>query len=365
MNSIRLGEPEKRKNNMVTNMRYKLSELAAFLKREFIGKDVEISGCNTLMDAKEGDITFLANPKYAKYLKSTKAGAVILEPSYAIDEKNCIISENPYLDFAKIVSLFAKEQGEFSGISEQSNIHKDAKIDKDVVIYPYVYIGPRAKIGKKTKIFPGVYIGEDVSIGEECIIYPNVVIMGGCEIGNRVILHPGVVIGADGFGFAMGEEGREKFPQIGKVVIEDDVEIGANSTIDRAALGETKIGKGTKIDNLVQIGHNVKVGANSVIVAQVGIAGSTNIGNNVILAGQVGVNGHINITDGVIIGAKSGVPKDIKKKGIYSGSPIMEHSRFLRTCSVIQKLPEIYKEFKQLKNRLELLERQLKRDQDG
>ena len=365
MNSIRPGGPGKRKNNMVANMKYRLSELAAFLKRKFIGKDVEISGCNTLMDAKDGEISFLANPKYAKYLKSTKAGAVILEPSYASDEKNCIISDNPYLDFAKVVSLFAKEQGEFSGVSELSHIHEDAEIAEDVVIYPYVYIGPRAKIGKKTRIFPGVYIGEDVFIGDECTIYPNVVIMGGCEIGNRVILHPGVVIGADGFGFAMGDEGREKFPQIGKVVIEDEVEIGANSTVDRAALGETKIGKGTKIDNQVQIGHNVKIGANSVIVAQVGVAGSTNIGNNVILAGQVGIVGHINIADGVIIGAKSGVPKDIKKKGIYSGIPIMEHSRFLRASSVIQKLPEIYKEFKQLKNKLDLLEKQLKRNQDG
>lgn len=349
---------------MDRHMKYRLSELAAFLKREFIGKDVEICGCNTLMDAKEGEISFLANPKYAKYLKSTRAGAVILEPSYASEVKNGIISDNPYLDFAKVVSLFAKEQGEFSGISELSYIHEDAKIAEDVVIYPYVYIGPRAKIGKKTKIFSGVYIGEDVSIGNKCTIYPNVVIMGGCEIGNRVILHPGVVIGSDGFGFAMGDEGREKFPQIGKVVIEDDVEIGSNSTVDRAALGETKIGKGTKIDNLVQIGHNVKIGANSVLVAQVGIAGSTNIGKNVILAGQVGVVGHLNIADGVIIGAKSGVPKDIKKKGIYSGSPIMEHNRFLRTCSVISKLPEIYKEFKQLKKKLDILEKQLTENQD-
>lgn len=349
---------------MDRHMKYRLSELAAFLKREFIGKDVEICGCNTLMDAKEGEISFLANPKYAKYLKSTRAGAVILEPSYASEVKNGIISDNPYLDFAKVVSLFAKEQGEFSGISELSYIHEDAKIAEDVVIYPYVYIGPRAKIGKKTKIFSGVYIGEDVSIGNKCTIYPNVVIMGGCEIGNRVILHPGVVIGSDGFGFAMGDEGREKFPQIGKVVIEDDVEIGSNSTVDRAALGETKIGKGTKIDNLVQIGHNVKIGANSVLVAQVGIAGSTNIGKNVILAGQVGVVGHLNIADGVIIGAKSGVPKDLKKKGIYSGSPIMEHNRFLRTCSVISKLPEIYKEFKQLKKKLDILEKQLTENQD-
>ncbi len=296
-------------------MKYRLSQLAALLKREFIGEDVEILGCNTLMDAREWEISFFGQSKICKISQIYQAGAVIVDHSYKDSVKNSIISDNPYLDFAKVVSLFAKEQGEFHGISEFSYVHEDAVVGEGVTIYPYVYIGPRARIGKSTKIFPGVYIGEDVSIGEECIIYPNVVIMGGCEIGNRVILHPGVVIGADGFGFALGDEGREKFPQIGKVVIEDDVEVGANSTIDRAALGETKVGRGTKIDNQVQIGHNVKVGANSVIVAQVGIAGSTTIGNNVILAGQVGIVGHVNITDGVIIGAKSGVSKDIKKEG--------------------------------------------------
>ncbi len=353
-------EKEKKINTM-----YKLSKLAQYLKRDFKGKDVEIRGCNTLMDAKEDEISFLSNPKYVKYLALTRAGAVVLGPEYA-ERTNCsiIISENPYLDFAKIVSLFAKEQGEFQGISDGSFIHKEAIIGENVTIYPHVYIGPRAKIGDNTTIFSGSYIGEDVSIGKECLIYPNVVIMGGCVIGNKVILHPGVVIGSDGFGFAMENGVREKFPQIGRVVIEDNVEIGANTTVDRASLGETRIGRGTKIDNQVQIGHNVIIGENSVIVAQVGIAGSTRIGNNVILAGQVGIAGHVKITDGVIIGAKSGVGKDINKTGVYSGIPVMEHSKFLRLSSLLPKLYDIYREFKKLKKEVLEIKQSLKNKGD-
>ncbi len=341
-------------------MKYKLSEIASFLNREFTGEDIEIRGCNTLMDAREDEISFLANLKYATYLSSTRAGAVILSPEYSDKVSRAIISDNPYLDFAKVVSLFAKEQGEFKGISELSYIDPTAKIEAGVTIYPFVYIGPRAYIGKNSKIFSGTYIGEDVHIGNECILYPNVTVMGGCSIGNRVILHPGVVIGADGFGFAQADTKREKFPQIGKVVIEDDVEVGANTTIDRAALGETKIGKGTKIDNQVQIGHNVQVGDNCVIVAQVGIAGSTKIGNNVILAGQVGVGGHLNIADNVIVGGKSGIAKDIKRPGIYSGIPVMDHSTFLKMSTTLPKLPEMRKEIVRLKKEIEDLKNQIK-----
>lgn len=341
-------------------MKYKLSEIASYLNRNFTGNDIEITGCNSLMDARENQISFLANLKYAKHLSSTKAGAVILPPEYSDKVHRAIISDNPYLDFAKVVSLFAKPQGEFSGISELSYIDPTAKIELGVTIYPFVYVGPRAYIGKNSKIFSGTYIGEDVLIGSNCILYPNVTVMGGCNIGNNVILHAGVVIGADGFGFAQEHNKREKFPQIGQVIIEDDVEIGANTTIDRAALGETKIGKGTKIDNQVQIGHNVHVGDNCVIVAQVGIAGSTKIGNNVILAGQVGVAGHLNITDNVIIGAKSGISKDIKEPGIYSGAPIMDHRRFLRVSTLLTKLPEINKEISRLKKELEELKKQIK-----
>jgi UDP-3-O-[3-hydroxymyristoyl] glucosamine N-acyltransferase len=342
-------------------MKYKVSEIAAFLKRDFKGEDREIIGCNTLMNAGKDEISFLANPKYVKYLSSTKAATVVLEPKYADEIDRCIISPDPYLDFAKVVGLFAKEQGEYKGISSLSYIHPDAVLEEGVIVYPFVFVGPRARIGKNTKLFMGVYIGEDCSVGEGCIFYPNVVVMGGCSIGNKVILHPGVVIGADGFGFALGDKGREKFPQIGRVVIEDEVEIGANTTIDRAALGETRIGKGTKIDNQVQIGHNVEIGPDCVIVAQVGIAGSTKVGQSVILAGQVGIVGHVNIADGCVIGAKSGINKDIKRKGIYSGSPFMEHNRFLKTCAVIPKLPDMYRELKRLRNEIEDLKEELKK----
>ncbi len=345
-------------------MKYKISEIADFLNREFKGEDGVIIGCNTLSDAREDEISFLANPKYVKYLATSRAGVVILEPKYAKEVDKCIISPNPYLDFARVVGLFAKAQGEFTGISDLSFIHPDAHLDKGVVVYPYVFIGPRAQIKKGTKLFPGVYIGEDCFIGEDCVLYPNVVVMGQCIIGNRVILHPGVVIGADGFGFAATQGGREKFPQIGNVVIEDEVEIGANTTIDRAALGETRVGKGTKIDNQVQVGHNVKIGSNCVIVAQVGIAGSTRLGNNVILAGQVGIAGHVNLADGCMIGDKSGINKDVKKTGIYSGAPIMEHNKFLRTCAVLPKLPDMHRELKRLRQEIDKLKEQFKDIQD-
>jgi len=336
-----------------------LSELAQKLGITLKGEDLEIKGVNTLEEAKEDEISFLANPKYAPLLSQTKAGAVILAKEFADKVPRCLISNNPYLDFARTVQLFAKAQGSFQGQSELAYIHPQAQVDPTATIYPFVYIGKKAKIGKNTTIFSGCYIGEEVSIGEDCVLYPNVSILAQSQIGNRVILHAGVVIGSDGFGFAQASYGLEKFPQVGKVVIEDEVEIGANTSIDRAALGETKIGKGTKIDNLVQIGHNVKIGENSILVAQVGIAGSTTLGKQVILAGQVGVAGHLTLGDGCRVAAKSGVGKSLPPNTDVGGIPAMPHLTFLKTATILPKLPQMQRKIKELEKKLKELEEKL------
>ncbi|MDQ7032588.1 MAG: UDP-3-O-(3-hydroxymyristoyl)glucosamine N-acyltransferase [Desulfonauticus sp.] len=333
-----------------------LSEIAKYLNLELKGEDKEIRGVNTLEAAKKDELSFLANPKYVPHLKTTKAGAVVVSSEFASQVSSALISSNPYFDFARVVQLFARPQGTFRGISELAFIHSTAQIDPTVTVYPFVYIGEGVKIGANTVIFSGSYIGERVEIGEQCTIYPNVSLLCDTKIGNNVIIHAGTVLGSDGFGFAQGQSGLEKFPQIGKVVVEDNVEIGANTTIDRAAIGETKIGAGTKIDNLVQIAHNVQVGENSIIVAQVGISGSTVLGKQVILGGQVGIAGHLHLGDGCRVAAQSGVGKDIPPQTDVGGTPSMPHKTFLRSSLILPKLPELYKKIKKLEEKVKELE---------
>ncbi len=345
----------------------KLSEIANLLNCKLEGEDKEIVGCNTLEEAGPNEITFLSNPKYARFLKTTKAAAVILTEEYK-EKVSCsrIISENPYLDFAKVLKIFEPEKFIFKGKSDLAYIHPTANLDDDVIVYPFSFIGPNTTIKKGTVIYTGVYIGKGCYIGEDCILYPNVVIMDDSVLGNGVILHPGVVIGSDGFGYVWNEKKlkHEKIPQIGKVVLEDEVEIGANTTIDRATLGKTIIKKGTKIDNLVQIGHNVEVGENSIIVAQVGIAGSAKIGNNCVIAGQVGIAGHITIGDNVKIGAKAGVNRSIKPNSIVTGAPAIDHKKFLKMTTIMVNLPEIYQRIKELEKKVENITKTQQRGAD-
>jgi UDP-3-O-[3-hydroxymyristoyl] glucosamine N-acyltransferase len=336
-----------------------LSEIASRLGLTLKGKDLEITGVNTLAEASASELSFLANPKYAPQLETTGAGAVLVSADQALDTKPCLISAHPYLDFARSVQLFAKPQGSFDGISPLAFVHEAARIDPSAAVAPFVYIGPGAQVGPGVRIFSGSYIGEDCSIGEDTIIYPNCSLMAGTLVGKRVILHAGTVLGSDGFGFAQAASGMTKFPQIGRTVIEDDVEIGANTTIDRAALGETRVGHGTKIDNLVQLGHNVRVGRNCIIVSQVGIAGSTTLGDGVILAGQVGVAGHLNLGDGCRIGAKSGVGKDVPPGQDLSGIPVMPHGSFLRASAIMPKLPEMKRRLGRLEKELAALREEL------
>jgi UDP-3-O-[3-hydroxymyristoyl] glucosamine N-acyltransferase len=333
-------------------MSWTTHSIARHLGLTYQGDDTEITGCNTLERATEKDVSFLANPKYAKLIFSSRAGAVVMAPDQASKRKNVFVSDNPYYDFARIVQLFAFPQGCWQGQSELAFIHPQAHVSAQATVYPFAFIGPNVRIGKGTTVFSNVYIGEECSIGADCVISSNCSLMAGSSLGDRVVLHSGVVIGSDGFGFAAGGDTMHKVPQIGRVIIEDDVEIGANSAIDRATLGETHIGQGTKIDNLVQIGHNVQVGKGSIIVAQVGIAGSTSLGERVILAGQVGVAGHLQIGDGCRVGAQSGINKSIPPNTDVSGSPSLPHRQYLRCAAVHQKLPDIYQRMKTLESEI-------------
>ena len=336
-----------------------LSEISTRLGLTLRGEDMEITGVNTLADASPAELSFLANPKYAHQVSETKAGAVIVSADQAPDRMPCLISANPYLDFARSVQLFAKAQGAFTGVSELAFVDQGARVDPSATIGPFAYIGPGSLIGPRVRIFSGTYMGEDCVVDEDTLIYPNCSIMAGTLVGKRVILHAGTVLGSDGFGFAQAAGAMTKFPQIGRTVIEDDVEIGANSTIDRAALGETRVGQGTKIDNLVQLGHNVRVGRNCILVAQVGIAGSTTLGDGVILAGQVGVAGHIHMGDGCRIGAKSGVGQNVPPKQDLSGIPVMPHGSFLRASAIMPKLPEMKRRLGKLEKELAALREEL------
>lgn len=336
-----------------------LSEIAAHLGLTLPGQDLEITGVNTLEKASSTELSFLANPKYASLLATTKAAAIIVAADARQTNKNYLVSANPYLDFVRSVELFAKPQGQFVGISELAVIHPTAQVDPQAAIAPFVVIGERASIKARARLFSGVYVGEDCVIGEDSTIYPNCTLMAGTLVGKRVILHAGAVLGSDGFGFAQGPGGSVKFPQIGCVVIEDDVEIGANTTIDRAALEETRIGQGTKIDNLVQVAHNVHIGKHCFLAAQTGIAGSASLGDYISMGGQSAVAGHIHIGDRCRIGGKSGAVQNIPPGQDVSGIPAMPHKTFLRTATILPSLPELKRRIGRLEKELDALKVEL------
>ncbi len=341
-------------------MRKRLKELAQYVGGTVIGDgEVEISGVAALEAARSGEITFIAHPKYLSKLAETNASAIIASKEIPSSKKPLLCVGNPYLAFAKILTLFSEKPYQPKGIDPNAWISSTARLGKEVTVYPFVSIGDRCRIGDRVTLYPGVCVGEDASIGEETILYPNVSIYPGTVIGKRVILHGGVVVGADGFGYVKEGKKNVKIPQVGKVEIEDDVEIGANTTIDRATFGKTIIGRGVKIDNLVQVAHNVGIGEDSVIVAQVGIAGSTKIGSNVTLGGQVGVADHVEIGDNVMVGAQSGVHSDLAANQAYTGSPPLPHREFLRVVNVLIKLPEMKKTLFEIEKRLKRIEEAL------
>ena len=316
--------------------------------------ETEITGVAGIMEAKEGDITFVSSPKHLKdAYKSTASCLIVKELLPDIQTPQLSVS-NPYLAFAKALECFYPAASFTSGISELAVISGSAVLGKGVSVSPFAFLSDDIVLGDGTVVMPGVFIGAKTTIGQQCFIHPNVVIREGITIGNRVIIHSGTVIGSDGFGYVFEKGIHYKIPQVGGVIIEDDVEIGSNVSIDRATLGNTIICKGTKIDNLVQIAHNVKIGQNSLIVGQVGIGGSTAIGNNVTLAGQVGIADHTTVESGTMIGAQSGLAGHVQK-GAYSGSPAIPHRNWLRSQSLFAKLPEINRRLKELEDKLRQL----------
>ena len=323
-------------------MKMTIAEIAVFLGGTVIGADdIIINDIRSIEEANEGDLTFIANKKYLKKLKTTKASAILVSPQTAAEGKNLIVVSDPYVALGKLLALFYPLDHGRSGVSPDAYIEDGAIVSPEATIFPRAFISRGAKIGRGTVIYPGVFIGRNVSVGENSIIYANVTVYHSCIIGNRVILHSGVVIGADGFGFASPGKENIKIPQVGFVQIDDDVEIGANTTIDRATLGKTWIQRNVKIDNLVQIAHNVVIGENSVIVAQVGISGSTKLGRSVMVGGQTGMVGHINIGDNVMIAAGSRIHKDIKSGEIVGGAPQMPYKEWLQVEACRSKLPEM------------------------
>jgi len=334
----------------------KLKEIADIIGGSIVGNpEIDITGVSGIKEAQKGDITFLADKKNLKHVYSTNASAIIVRQEVEGLSVSMLIVDNPYLAFASVLELFYKKPFKPYGISKETFIGRDVNFGEEVSIYPMAYIGNNVSIGNRTTVFPCAYIGDDVSIGDNSIVYPNVTIRENVRIGKNVIIHSGTVIGSDGFGYVQDKGRHHKIPQVGGVIIEDDVEIGANVTIDRATIGNTLIGSGTKIDNLVQIAHNVRIGKNCLIVAHVGIGGSVEIGDGVILGGQVGVRDHVKIGNGVMVGAQSGIGHDIPDGQVFSGSPAIPHKSWLRAQSIYAKLPEYLR-------RLQELERVVKKE---
>lgn len=338
-------------------MRKTLREIAEFIDGKVVGdENIVITGVSGIKEASKGDITFLANPKYFPLVEKTAASAIITSADIQTPDKSLIHTKNPSLDFARVISLFAPNALMHpKGIHPSAILGNDVSLGQNVAIGPYAVVEDEVSIGDNSVIYAHSFIGHHTKIGRDAIIYAHVSIRERITIGNRVIIHSGTVIGSDGFGFATIEGLHHKIPQIGTVEIGDDVEIGANVTIDRARFDKTIIGSGTKIDNLVQIAHNVVIGENSIIVAQVGISGSTTIGKNVTLAGQVGVVGHINIGDNAIVMAQSGVSKSVPEGTIVWGYPAKRQDIAKRVNACVQNLPRLYKTVEEIKKKIEEL----------
>ncbi len=315
-----------------------------------------ISNIRSIDEAGIDDLTFIANPKYFKMLETTRAAAILVPPGTVEPNKNLIVVADPYAAFGKLLLVFYPVDHGPIGVHPAAYIEEGAWVSPEATVLPRAFVSSGARIEKGAVIYPGVFIGRNTSVGEDSILYANVSVYQNCIIGKRVILHSGVVVGADGFGFASPGAGNAKIPQVGIVQIDDDVELGANTTVDRATLGKTWIQRNVKIDNLVQVAHNVVIGENSAIAAQTGISGSTKIGQSVMIGGQVGIVGHISIGDHARIGAASGINKDIPAGQVGGGRPFLPYKEWLKVESSKVKLPEMRAKLAQLIKQVEQLE---------
>lgn len=339
-------------------MNFTAATIAQFLKGKVEGDpEASISDVSKIEEGKPGTLSFLANPKYEKYIYDTKSSIVIVnddfKPQREIDA-TLIRVKNAYQSFAELLRLYEQNKPKKSGISNLASIAETAELGREVYVGEYAVVHENVKLGNGVQLYPQVYIGDNVKIGEGTVIHAGVKIYEGSEIGAYCVIHAGAVIGGDGFGFAPSQEDNyQKVPQLGKVIIEDHVEVGANTTIDRATMGSTILRKGVKLDNLIMIAHNVEVGENTVMAAQTGISGSTKVGRNCMFGGQVGLIGHITIADGVKIAAQSGIPKSIKQEGaVVQGSPPLDFTHYQRCYVVFKNLPSLREQVIELERKV-------------
>jgi len=339
-------------------MNFTAALIAEFLKGSVDGNpEATVSDISKIEEGKPGTLSFLANPKYEKFIYDTQSTIVIVNKDFNPQKDisaTLVRVKNAYESFAALLRLYEQSKPKKSGISQMASISETASLGKELYVGDFTVISENASIGDRVQLYPQVYVGDHVKIGEGSILHPGVKVYEGCEIGANCVIHAGAVIGADGFGFAPNKDNNyEKVPQVGKVIIEDHVEIGANTTVDRATMGATILRKGVKLDNLVMIAHNVEVDENTVIAAQSGISGSTKVGKNCMFGGQVGLIGHINIASGVKIAAQSGITKDIKEEGIViQGSPAFEFGPYQRSYLLFRNLPKLREQINELERKV-------------
>ena len=344
-------------------MEFTAKQIAAYVGGEIIG-DENVTVCTfaKIEEGMKGALSFLANPKYASYIYDTQSSIVLVNNDFVPErpiQATLIKTANAYESLAKLMALYESVKPKKTGISPMASVAATATIGENVYIGPFVSIGEKAIIGNNTIIEANTSVGDNATVGSDCILYNHVTIYHDCKVGNRCILHAGSVVGADGFGFAPGTNGYEKIPQIGIAILEDDVEIGANTCIDRATMGATVIKRGVKLDNMVQVAHNVVIDEHTVMAAQCGVAGSTKIGSWCMVGGQAGISGHIKIGNQVKVGGHSGVTNNVQDGKAVMGYPSFEHTQFARATVIFKKLPEMYREMDALKKEIESLKQQL------
>ena len=342
-------------------MEFSAKQIAQFVQGVIEGdENATVNTFAKIEDGKPGAISFLSNPKYTHYIYDTESSIVLVDKSVELEKPTkatLVRVDNAYECVAKLLQLYESMKPKKTGIDSLAFVSPSAKIGENVYIGAFAYVGDNVVIGDGCQIYPNVVICENAKVGNDCLFYPNVTIYHDCHVGNRVTLHAGSVVGSDGFGFAPSENGYDKIPQIGIVTIEDDVEIGANTCIDRSTMGSTYVRKGVKLDNLVQIAHNTDIGANTVMSAQVGIAGSTKVGQWCMFGGQVGIAGHITIGNKVFLGAQSGVPSSLKDDQTLIGTPPMEKLPYFKSQAIFQKLPDLYKQIQKLQKEVDELKK--------
>jgi len=343
----------------VTQPAYPLSKLAELLECSAHGDDVTITGVGTIDEAKVGQITFIEKADMLPAGERSGASALIVPPTATTARKPIIVTEDPRLAFNRVLQIFAPEPKCYAGVHPTAVIEDGVIMGENISVGAYAFIGQNTILGDNVRILPSAYIGHEVTIGSGTTVHPQVYIGERVIVGDNCIIHAGATIGADGFGFAPTPDGHHKIPQIGTVIIEDDVEIGANTTVDRATVNVTRIGAGTKIDDSVHIAHNVSIGKHCLLCGEVGIAGSATIGDRVTMGGQVGVSDHVKVCDDVVLGGKCGVISDIDEPGVYSGFPAVKHGTAMRAEASLRKLPALLKQFKALQARISELEQRL------